>query len=556
MPIGIAIPEINQSAFTVLAVNDLLERRPRLTGRTVKVVFNQEDAKSVVLGKVIGFEIVNDISRHLALARNLRNFMGHPQVERVVSNKNGLLLKCAISSAFDFVNGRWERSLSDAPVPPFSLVEWATEEDIREIVGDRPFFYIGRGVGDAVPIPLHLGDFSELNEAYHFVVAGPTGSGKSTLVKMLLVGYARNPSMNFFILDTAGEFARAFQDQDRSQFPILMASVWKNLKRTPPRVVGLDQMSLDTWELLEELLRKHAVMEYLGIRNANNQRLAVEYLTDALRKKKVKLARLVESREEIFAVLKTEKFAKAVYSDPDRQNALFQNLLEEDSLARFWDAFSHIAERFREGRPTPSGLVLDLMKKQGATIVLDLSTLEWEDPFKYLFIRNVVKSLNHFSMKAYREHGTATFNTLVVIEEAHRLVPPSSWIEQDEQAEARKTVLRALTETRKAGLGWMLISTRISNLDRAVYEESRVRIIGRGLVSGEDAERIRESYGPDVLSYYRSLPDPVDPMRSKRSHTFLVSGPVCVLSRDNPEFIETFDNVSEFFKTNRHRTGN
>lgn len=551
MQIGVAIPPISQSEFSVLADDGVLAEGKPILGSFVGVGFTRNNRPALLLGTVVDFQVVNDLSEYLAVVKNLRTVMANDQVQRILKRKSGLILKCQVISAFD--TERKTRIPYDTPIHPFAPCEVIEEYQVQGILekpGKIRFFHVGQYYGNNLLHPLHLADFSGLEEAYHFVLAGLSGSGKSTLAKLLLVGYARNPGMGFFILDTAGEFARAFRDRDESHFSLPMASLWKAMRRKEPRVLRLDDLSLNTWDLLQELLVEEKVFEPLRVKHAENQRRAAEHLVTALRGE-VTLGDLSNHLLKVKDILQEEDFLKATYSSKERREEVAQAVKTPTLWEEFQRRFEKVANHFRGDRPTPEVLVRRLRVSPGETVVLDLSTLGWENPLKYLLIREVVERLYRVGMESYRDTGKATFNTLVVVEEAHRLVPPASWVgENEELAETRKTLLRALAETRKAGLGWMFISTRLGNLDRAVFEEARVKIIGRGLSTGEDADRIREAFGREVLTYYAGLPDPTDPLTERRQHVFLVSGPICVLSRRAPEFVEVFPTPEEFLQAN------
>lgn len=554
MQIGVTIPPISQTEFSVLADDKVLEEGRPILGSFVGVNFTRNEQDALLLGTVVDFQVVNDLSEYLAVAKNVQAVMTNEQVQRIVKRKSGLILKCQITSAFG--GERKTRIPYDTPIHPFAPCKLIGEQQLQGIL-QKPmkggtFFHVGRYFGCKLFHYLHLADFSGLNEAYHFVIAGLSGSGKSTLAKLLLVGYARNPEMSFFILDTTGEFARSFKDQDKSGFPLKMASLWEMMGREDPQVLGLDNLSLDRWNLLEELLVRDKVFEPLRVKHAENQRRAAEHLVIALREEKITLGDLsILSEDKLKALVTTEGFLKAAYSDKQRREEVAQAVKSSMLWKEFWRRFKKVASHFQKGRPTPEGLVKKLKENPGTTLILDLSTLGWEEPLKYLLIRDVVSRIYRIAMESYRKSGKAEFNTLVMVEEAHRLVPPASWVgENEELAETRKILLRALAETRKAGLGWMFISTRLGNLDRGVFEEARVKIIGRGLSTGEDADRIRQAFGREVLTYYASLPDPTDPLTERRQHVFLVSGPICVLSRQAPEFIEVFDNPAKFLESN------
>lgn len=553
MRIGVAIPPISQSDFTVLAEDNVLSEGKPILGAFVGVDFIRENRRVLLLGTVVDFEVVNDLSEYLAVTKNLRTVMDNTQVQRILERKNGLILKCRVVSAFDEI--RRLRIPYDTPIRPFVPCNLIDENRVRQLIEgarNRSFFHIGHYYGSKLPHFLHLEDFSNLDEAYHFVLSGLSGSGKSTLAKLLLTGYARNSNMSFFIFDTAGEFARAFRDQDHGRFSMRMASIWERMGRKKPEVLDLDGLSLNTWELLGEFLTKERVFEPLLIKHTENQRRATESLVNMLKEEGVALSGLSERENIVREIVKSDRFLEHVYSTKERREEIRKAVESQQVWQTFWQKILEVANRFKKGRPTVEGLIRRLKDNPGETMILDLSTLNWEETVKYVLIREVVKRLFRIGMESYRQTGKAVFNTLVIVEEAHRLVPPASWVgENEELAETRKILLRALAETRKAGLGWMFISTRISNLDKAVFEEARIKIIGRGLSTGEDANRIREVFGREVLTYYSSLPDPSDPLVEQRQHVFLISGPISVLSRKNPEFVEVFSNPDEFLRINK-----
>lgn len=55
------------------------------------------------------------------------------------------------------------------------------------------------------------GEFGMGNDAYHLLVTAKTGTGKSTISKMISICYARYPEMAQFIIDPVGEFAERFR---------------------------------------------------------------------------------------------------------------------------------------------------------------------------------------------------------------------------------------------------------------------------------------------------------------------------------------------------------
>jgi len=216
--LGSIIPPVDQLGFSVL-VSEVLDEP--VLGTFVGVNYKRGGKEGILIGKVLDFEVVNDLSEYLSLAKGIQSFAANEQVQRIVERKSALILKCQVVSALDSETGK--RVPYDAPIRPFAPAFRIDEEKINGLLlsGGRKFFHVGHHYGSQLLHHLYLQDFKELDEAYHFVLAGLSGSGKSTLAKLLLVGYARHPGMGFFIFDTAGEFARAFKDQDKGRFSLL-----------------------------------------------------------------------------------------------------------------------------------------------------------------------------------------------------------------------------------------------------------------------------------------------------------------------------------------------
>jgi len=544
--LGSIIPPIDQLGFSVL-VSEVLDEP--ILGAFVGVNYKRGDQEGILIGKVLDFEVVNDLSEYLSLAKGIQSFASNEQVQRIVERKSALILKCQVVSALDSVEGN--RIPYDAPIRPFAPAFRIDEKELNKLLGGNRFFHIGHHYGGQLLHHLYLQDFKNLDEAYHFVLAGLSGSGKSTLAKLLLVGYARHPEMRFLIFDTAGEFSRAFSDQRTGKFTLKLRSLWKWLGRKDPLILDLDNLVFDRWEHLREILKREKVFAQPFISRADYESRAVDYLIQELEGGDVKLAKLSSAEKKVKDVLTKEDFVRSVYTGADHQKRLRGEV--ERSWNTLWNRLKKVFEKFerQSGRYTFRNLAKTVLEQRGTTVVLNLSKMGWEDPLKYLLIRTAVEWLHREAMKKYWETGKAELDTLVVIEEAHRLVPPSTWVKDNEDlARTRRIVLQGLTETRKAGLGWMLISTRLGNLDRRVFDEARIKIIGWGLSTGEDADRIRDSFGREALTYYSGLPDPSDPLSNRRQHVFMISGPITVLSKRTPEFVEIFDGPEKFLREN------
>ena len=111
--------------------------------------------------------------------------------------------------------GNWiSENLANVPYSgtPVRKLEQDIVDDLVKQYEDT-IFEFGHSYGDKdVRIPMFLKHYGSLKtgglgEAHHTFVCGKTGSGKSTLSKMLLVGYARHPEMAMLIIDPKGEFS-------------------------------------------------------------------------------------------------------------------------------------------------------------------------------------------------------------------------------------------------------------------------------------------------------------------------------------------------------------
>jgi hypothetical protein len=191
-------------------------------------------------------------------------------------------------------------------------------------------------------------------------------------------------------------------------------------------------------------------------------------------------------------------------------------------------------------------------KENGKTIVIDLSSLDWTDPVKYLLIKEILDVLYYSAQDVYKKYGKSDFNTLVVLDEAHRIAPPDKYIEDSRiyMQDVKKSVIRSYIETRKFGLGWIAISTRLSLLDTKIFEHARIKILGYGLTTGTDRDLLREQFGHEFVELYSKLPDPYDPFCKERTHVFTICGPITLLSREKPETFKVFSDVTTFLSEN------
>jgi energy-coupling factor transporter ATP-binding protein EcfA2 len=428
--------------------------------------------------------------------------------------------------------------------------------------------YLGHFWGTNIKAPLILQDFQTLKEAYHFFVAGQTGSGKSTLVQMLLALYNRlNPRMNFLILDTVGEFTASFKGE-RELF-LHLKDAWQGQVEiyTPP-----ENLALEGWELFKELCLEYGVMKVLGVPTASekNAEDGLDYLIKKLKERNINTEHLTPAvvKETLMALREDERFVKAIYkSHPAAQDRVRDSLSSPDSFAEFVKKVQMVANlfctitqetigMFRKSKKTIKDIVQGflnaaLVGQASKCVVLDFTLYKTGGDLVALrtkYVRETLRHLYNAGIDLYRRSGNINLNTLVVLEEAHNYVPKRT--DDDGATTLSNEIVKYFIETRKFGIGWMCITTRPSNVRREVFDHSRVKFIGMGLTSGPDAELLKEAFGPEFLNTYRLFPDPSDPLSPQKEVCFAISGPITILSRQSPDLITVFSSKEEFLKAN------
>jgi hypothetical protein len=294
--------------------------------------------------------------------------------------------------------------------------------------------------------------------------------------------------------------------------------------------------------------------------------LACSILCDRLQKKKVKLKELhlEKSFQTAWEILSDEKVQKIFYRS-DGPRARFNTALEEaDGREFFNDYWKPVAEIFREDRPKAKTVeralywLLNPETPQRPLLVVDLSKeqaegLFWNDRIQALVIKRLLDGLTLMAEKFFKERQS--LNALVVIDEAHRLVPRELPREDDAGRGVRAILRDAARTTRKYGLGWLFISQTLSSLDTEIVQQLRIFFFGFGLALGQEFQALRQlvgSSGP-ALDLYQLFRDPhssFDP--TSRTYSFMTIGPVSPLSfSGTPLFFNAFNRVAEFLTANR-----
>ncbi len=401
---------------------------------------------------------------------------------------------------------------------------------------------------------------------YHLGIFGKTGSGKSVLAKMLLVAYARYQEMGVLVIDPQGEFAKDFRGHASTEGFDLPLKQLVEGQGKQSYVFTVRQLVLDRWELFEQVMYESRFFERLTMPKGDNRDIACRVLSEKLRKAKVKLGALAEreSFDQAWRILGNDRDQQQWYRSLESRARFADKLKESDPEELYQDQWLPVANLFNEQREKVRTVekalkwLLELHGGRRPMLVVDLSReqargLLWNDRIQSLVIKRLLDGLNEAAEAAYQEGQS--LNTLVVIDEAHRLAPREMGRDEDEATRGvRRVLVDASRTTRKYGLGWLFISQSLSSLDRHVLDQLRIQFFGFGLGIGQEFQALREAVGSSgtALDLYRLFRDPHSSFDiGSRQYSFMTIGPVSPLSfAGSPLFFNAFNSLPAFLEAN------
>jgi energy-coupling factor transporter ATP-binding protein EcfA2 len=492
-------------------------------------------------------------------------------------------------------------------VPPSGTpVYRMTQDVIDELVEAEKddIFQMGRAYGDdSVSLPMLVKHFGSptragLGEAVHSLAVGKTGAGKSTLAKMILMGYARHEDMAILIIDPKGEFADEIEGYEVGSSGLPMRGILKGMNRATRRF-GITQIKLETWELFEEVMNALGLDRDLNIRGVDNKEELAKAIVEILKKGGIALEAL-RGRDTLVHVLESVRgpeeededddgYLSQIYKGKESRDSLrkqINRILENPDHRIFgtWDFLGYLFEKGDGSRPTISQLVRQVMASKAGDrplAVIDLSipgnrrdfndlpkefeALKDANEERELFTDAIQKKILYriasdlrrtcesIVAERMREGNRDNVNTVVVFEEAHRFAPRH--VPSDESDDARKLkakLIEAVRETRKFGLGWFFIDQTVGGLDKEIIQQVRCAYIGFGLSMGEELAAVKDMIGGDQrdLSLYRSFRDPASFGKGgKKKFPWMCVGPVSPMAANRPLFFNAFGG-EEFVERN------
>ncbi len=544
----------------------------KLVGEFALFAFRQDGLPHYALGQITEVELRN-VWHEDPTMRSLIRQRG--RVDAVSERQDTHLARMTLSAVFRENAGRYEPAVLGTVPATGTPVVLVDDRVLEELLGAYrgQLFYLGRVFGAKPKLPLWFKHFGSgpggAGEAYHIGIFGKTGSGKSTIAKMILLAYARHPEMGILVVDPQGEFAKDLGDTPPSVgFRLPMRGLVEGVGRRP-RVYGVQDLVLDRWELFRQILFESPFFERLSMPKGDNRRIASEVLAEGLRKAKVKLSALHtrEAFDRAWDLLHQEKVQKQFYRTASSRERVQEVLAETDPEAFYRDHWLPVTRLFQEGRPGAAkveAVIYGLLRPRGharGLYVIDLSPEQgenagilWNETIQSLIIKRLLEELNLQARRAY-ETGES-LNTLVVIDEAHRLAPRRL---PEEDADAvhgvRRLLVDAARTTRKYGLGWMFISQTLHSLDVEILQQLRIMFFGFGLALGQEYQALRQLVGSDsaALRLYQLFRDPHSSFDDEsRTYSFMTVGPVSPLSfAGTPLFFNAFNRVEDFLAANR-----
>lgn len=541
----------------------------KLVGELALFHFTQDATPHFALGQITEVQLRN-IWHEDPTMRSLIRQRG--RVDAVSERQDTHLGQMVLSAVFKAGGAHgYEPSILGTVPSTGTPIHIVTDEVLEELL--RPYreqiFYLGHVYGSTPKLPLWFKHFGRgpdgAGEAYHMGIFGKTGSGKSVLAKMILTAYARYPQMALLVIDPQGEFSKDMKPEGASgEFALPVGDVVRRFGKTPV-VLTVRNLVLDRWELFEEILYESRFFERLTMPKGENRQAACSILVEKLQKAKIKLIDLYQraSFDKAWSILLDEKTQKVFYRTETSRTRFNEAMAEADGNEFFGELWGPVAELFREDRPKAKSidkalawllaadadnrpiLVVDLSKEQSAGLF-------WNDRIQSLVIKRLLDGLSQTAERFYKDGEN--LNTLVIIDEAHRLAPRELPREDDAAHGVRSVLIDAARTTRKYGLGWMFISQTLSSLHQEILQQLRIFFFGFGLGLGQEFQALRQLVGSSgtALDLYQLFRDPHSAFDvASRQYSFMTIGPVSPLSfSGTPLFLNAFNRKEDFLRAN------
>ncbi len=537
----------------------------RLVGSLCMFHFTQDGMDHYALGQITEIELRNIWSED-ATMRGLIRQKG--RVDPITERHDTHTARMIVSAVFGMTPNGFQPSMLGTVPSTGTPIKLVSEQFMRDLLAEysKELVYLGKAYGSTVLMPMWFKHFGQeeggIGEAYHIGIFGKTGSGKSVLSKMVMIGYARHKPMTIFVLDPQGEFAKIRNDPKACD---LFEKMGKKVQ-----IYNLHNLVLTGNELFKKLLMYSGFFDQLRIFYEDNKIRAADYI-DGILSGNIRASNVINKiepwnyykRETFNAMLssiQTRQGLSTIYSGEEYQQRLL-SAIQSANVVYLYQIWEKVCNLFtKQNRQANSIMIKELTKiateeSKGEIIIIDLSEINvpsnimWNEDIKLIVINEFLRSLNEAAQIAYRQGKI--LNTLVVIDEAHRLAP-REYLDNEEMKQIRTTLKDAVRTTRKFGLGWLFISQTLSGLDREIINQLRVYMFGFGLAYGIELLGLKDLIGgnEEAIRLYQMFKDPQSNPK-QREYSFMTIGPVSPLSFSGiPLFFQALQYPDTFIKEN------
>mgnify|MGYP001317664974 CR=1 FL=1 len=557
---------------------DILEsaEAQRIRGQMVYLVLPHADCRIAILGQISRVETQNRWHQDMAFRGIIKRQGSLPHLSGRADVRTATL---TVQAAFTIdVDDDGEEFCAEDMLgtsPSTGAKVYSVRDEVLTALLEKyadELIYLGTVFGTPVKMPFTLRHFGKgaggAGEAYHIGVFGRTGSGKSGLAAYLLLAYARHREMGLLFIDPQGQFS---SDRD---LPFPLHRAVRGLGRDVRTYRVATQVRLgDNAKQFTELLQKAGFYRFLGIKNADNQEIAVEVLYAAVRKALTDAkAKLDTAPPDLLTrslqnLVDDTKGLERIYTGKERREQLAERLRsvlvdpeELADLGKLWttalDLFQTVDSRGNQRTPLWSIVTSVIRASENEAdsqpiVFLDISgegtAFKDDEEIKALLLREIATALDVEGGKAFQEGRR--LNCLVALDEAHRYV--RSYTRGDdtsEMAQLTKKFVDAVRTTRKYGLGYMFITQTLASLHREIIGQLRLNAFGYGLTMGSELAMLEEIVGDkEAISLYKSFVDP----QSRREFPFMFTGPASPLSFTGmPLFVQMYTKYADFAAAN------
>lgn len=571
------IAVVGSPSTSVELTLDILQEatEERLLGALVAFNATQSGVPITSVGQVVSIKLQNRWHED-SVFRNLVKRTG--EIPPITNRQDTRTATLAVGATFSLRDGSSEPDVLGMVPPTGTRVCRVDQELLDSLLSSyrSEIFYLGRAYANDVLFPMWLKHFGSgpggAGEAYHGGVFGKTGSGKSGLAKMVLLGYARHRQMGILVIDPQGEFSFELSGTRVGQQGLPMDEVLRAMGR-PVHIYRIENLQLDEWDTFEELIVALGFTAQLGIPAAsvNNATQAASVIRDAL-EGTYRLDQLAteDALRAALAAVSGNTNSQLVYATAGRRQqfvTFVQGLLQDNNRLHsvFGDAWQPFTSLFvpGPGRRTLYNIIQDLLTiGQGGTgfrpaVVIDISQQGnrrfWTEGLQKRLLAKLLGMLIDFATRTLSTRDSA--NVLVLLDEAHRQAPGGPIDENDPEGRRLRALLRqAVRETRKYGIGWFFISQTLGGIDHEILQQLRIEFFGFGLALGDEFRKLKEFAGGDerAMELYQSFRDPQSfPRRDLQEFPFMAVGPVSPLAfSGKPLFFSAFIDPQEFLMAN------